>query len=339
MNEECKKQRVKWLDMVKGYAIVLVVTGHYFHPEWLSYLIWSFHMPLFAWISGYFYKDIGIIKRFKMSLVRYGLPYFICWFVISSVNFTLNRILVYIGGNAETSIFVLLKTYIHNLVYTDSGWYFISLVFGLLYFSLIFQIKNELLRSACIFLAWAGGMLIQKIKGTLHFAPFGMLLGLIFLLWLWMGEECKKRHLIEKLEHFKWPLYVSFTVWMMSYVIERAVRIPYNMDKIGIYGIDVLGACAGVFFNVLFIKYLSGKFHTHPGNMISCVGGGTAWIYAFHVTDTGCFGPFWERIQLYILKSEGLVTIVRIIFDIVMGLFVQFLYRRCLYQNNKECKR
>lgn len=56
-------------DIVKGIAIVLVVFGHciqygsgehyenarLFMDEWLYKLIYSFHMPLFALISGYFF--------------------------------------------------------------------------------------------------------------------------------------------------------------------------------------------------------------------------------------------------------------------------------------------
>ena len=59
------KERVLWLDFMKGIAIILVVVGHvldgvfgqemFQHSNWMRVLyniIYSFHMPFFFMLSG-----------------------------------------------------------------------------------------------------------------------------------------------------------------------------------------------------------------------------------------------------------------------------------------------
>lgn len=44
--------RIEWLDIAKGIAIILMVLGHTSIPQPLSNFIWAFHMPLFFIASG-----------------------------------------------------------------------------------------------------------------------------------------------------------------------------------------------------------------------------------------------------------------------------------------------
>jgi fucose 4-O-acetylase-like acetyltransferase len=66
------KQRVALWDNIKFLLIVLVVVGHFadvFTKHSIVYrslflFIYSFHMPLFIFISGLFHKDKNILKKF-----------------------------------------------------------------------------------------------------------------------------------------------------------------------------------------------------------------------------------------------------------------------------------
>lgn len=74
-----KTDRIVSLDIAKAICIILVVVGHYIpdnSPEWYKLIhdvIYTFHMPLFMFASGYVYiatkKDIGygdfIVKKIK----------------------------------------------------------------------------------------------------------------------------------------------------------------------------------------------------------------------------------------------------------------------------------
>lgn len=70
------QQHLHLADIAKGIGISLVVLGHTTHCEMLSSWIYSFHMPLFFFLSGVLFTPAGIegtIKRCKKILI----PYFV----------------------------------------------------------------------------------------------------------------------------------------------------------------------------------------------------------------------------------------------------------------------
>lgn len=46
-------KRVKWIDTVKGFGILLVVLEHVYRYNAVSVWITSFHMPMFFILSGW----------------------------------------------------------------------------------------------------------------------------------------------------------------------------------------------------------------------------------------------------------------------------------------------
>lgn len=61
------RERNQSVDVCKGIAIVLMVIGHSGCPLWLSNFIYSFHMPLFFFFSGYFFTPP---PSYKIYLIR-----------------------------------------------------------------------------------------------------------------------------------------------------------------------------------------------------------------------------------------------------------------------------
>lgn len=69
------KERLHYMDMAKGVGILCVIVGH-LGSQKISNVIYSFHMPLFFLISGYFIckesKPKNVIKkRLKQLLPAY----------------------------------------------------------------------------------------------------------------------------------------------------------------------------------------------------------------------------------------------------------------------------
>jgi fucose 4-O-acetylase-like acetyltransferase len=68
--------RIAVLDALKGFAILLVILAN--HVGGITYLlIYSFLIPLFVFISGYFYREKGIKESFVYDLKRLLIPYFL----------------------------------------------------------------------------------------------------------------------------------------------------------------------------------------------------------------------------------------------------------------------
>ena len=84
------KNRVNYIDILKGIAIIAVVIGHTRCPDILSKYVYTWDLPLFFAISGYLYDEKkwrGRFKDFVIQRVRtYLLPYFSVCFIIFLLN-------------------------------------------------------------------------------------------------------------------------------------------------------------------------------------------------------------------------------------------------------------
>ena len=78
-------RRIVWVDIAKAISIILVVIGHYIpdmHPCWygeMRRIIYSFHMPLFMFASGFVYiatkKEIAYSDFIWGKVKRLMVPY------------------------------------------------------------------------------------------------------------------------------------------------------------------------------------------------------------------------------------------------------------------------
>ena len=83
------KKRIISIDLIRGAAIVMMVMGHVGFGNSFAHWINGFHMPIFFFISGYFFyekssiKDTFIKKVFSIMLPYYiwGLGYYFLWLV------------------------------------------------------------------------------------------------------------------------------------------------------------------------------------------------------------------------------------------------------------------
>lgn len=102
VNNQSKGKRIIWLDFAKLIAIYLVVFGHalqYLHPgtdphyNYMWLFVYSFHMPLFMLISGYFSYSIlnesflTLIKKKTFQLIIPCLLWGIIWYLLK-VSYT-----------------------------------------------------------------------------------------------------------------------------------------------------------------------------------------------------------------------------------------------------------
>ncbi|MFJ5770844.1 acyltransferase family protein [Psychrobacillus sp. NPDC093180] len=99
------QKRLTWVDVTKGFLMILVVIGHYpgeLNFPFIKYIYW-FHMPAFFLLSGIFFKEIkddqntkGTIKKRFMQLM---VPYLFFLFVITAIRYSMELAL----GNFELS--------------------------------------------------------------------------------------------------------------------------------------------------------------------------------------------------------------------------------------------
>lgn len=69
-------QRIGWVDIFRGLAIITIVIGHSGSPIQIHHLVYSFHIAAFLFISGYTFNSQKnlitlVIDRTKRLLVPY----------------------------------------------------------------------------------------------------------------------------------------------------------------------------------------------------------------------------------------------------------------------------
>lgn len=77
MEKEIGIKRDNTFDVAKGLGIILMMLCHYVLDN--NIIIYSFHMPMFFFISGYFHKPFVRLDNFKQytinNIKRLLLPY------------------------------------------------------------------------------------------------------------------------------------------------------------------------------------------------------------------------------------------------------------------------
>lgn len=146
-----------WINEAKGIAIILVVLGHAILGfqsagmfleysslfDYISFTIYSFHMPLFFIISGYTYVKYESIKNndeYKDLMKKKALNLLIPYFVFCSVQLIIKIVL---GGSTNGQISVK-DIFLLPIVPQEQFWFLYTLFF--IFLVLVFldmKLKNE----------------------------------------------------------------------------------------------------------------------------------------------------------------------------------------------------
>ena len=89
-------KRLIGIDVMQGIAMIFVVLGHHlfdFMPEWYKQMfawIYTFHMPLFIFISGflirYSYKGVDNWKEYKQYITKRIKKFFLPFLIIGTIG-------------------------------------------------------------------------------------------------------------------------------------------------------------------------------------------------------------------------------------------------------------
>lgn len=152
-------EKINWtFSILKVFGIVFVVSGHLsgggginLFYDWFP--VYSFHLPLFAFITGYFYKknnEMNFIAFFKKKIKKIIIPYFI-WNLFYGIilSILIERGIVNFGMKLSWETFLIFPfTNGQQFAFNLSSWfaitYFLSIVVYTLTRKLLSYVKlNE----------------------------------------------------------------------------------------------------------------------------------------------------------------------------------------------------
>jgi acyltransferase len=270
--------RLYWIDNLKAVAIFLMVLGHTnnsvaFIPRLITY-IYSFHMPLFFFISGMTFRPEKY-QSLKEIISKKSATLLLPYFFFSFIGYGL----------------YLINDYEHFSVYS-----FGEILFRIIYADtdlLAFTFDGPLWFLPCLFLveieAFAVSFLGKRIQATIvgfltilgfiwgprfKYIPWSAAVSLVGLCFFWSGYRLKV-----KLYALKKP----FKIWIIAVgLVLNLVFCQLNSDvsmATDCYGNPIfflLAALGGILYTVILLTYSS------PRRLLTVIGMNTIIILGLH---------------------------------------------------------
>lgn len=189
-----KKDRIVFLDVAKGIAILLVVLGHCRYKPIESFVC-MFHMPVFLFVSGFFWNETDVLHPISLALKRLKSLY-IPYLKYEIVFFAMRPLFLFLGWYATNDVafsfsFNFLFSEIIKIILgmgreqlLGAFWFFITMLFviGLFWFAswVSYKIKGgrEDIRASIIVFIYLIGCIISTKVVIPRFGP--ALIGIIF---------------------------------------------------------------------------------------------------------------------------------------------------------------
>lgn len=137
------KQRIEFIDLAKGFCIILVIFGHISGDLSNSFMVLSmtmFRMPLYFLLSGLFFKPYNFIVFLKKKINKLIIPFLFCFlFFIIPSKFLIEWIF---EGNISPYYFRGQYGRI-NLELIPASWFLICLFIINIYFYIIYMISRH----------------------------------------------------------------------------------------------------------------------------------------------------------------------------------------------------
>lgn len=263
------QKRVPYVDIAKGIGIILVVMGHndfslispYAHK-----LIYSFHMPMFFFMSGMFFKaDMPFLKFLKNRFHRVLKPFLAILLLIFFASLSFSKISLLMAGRR------LIKAMYGSGYYIDwvQLWFlphlFAVSLFAYFFFKVVKRMHPEWLRWILLAALYTAGVLTMKffwpfelnLLGrvlTLHGLPYGLdmvaVSSFFFIVGYELNQRVKKEWLSKGLVFSVSGALLVFLVWYFP------ARIDLNTRQFASLIINTAEALMGILFMLALARQL-----------------------------------------------------------------------------------
>ena len=267
-------QRIDFIDIAKGLAIVLVVFGHTGLRGFFSDWIWSFHMPLFFFVSGLVFDpskyntfSLFVKKRLHTLIVPYAIFSIIIFIGFWMLNY---------------------NPCLHSIKELLFGWDGIALWFVpvLFFVEILFYILCKNINSIFILLLLLlTGSMIGYFLNEYNVHFYYKLETVLSALFIYGIGYCSRFYILNRFSFSeKYNLLVSFFFFLLLNVIIVLInhpRLDMAWNQVGSYLPGYIGAFSGICWmfclsRIIDLSTLKVK------NVIVYLGKNTFVILAFH---------------------------------------------------------
>lgn len=299
------------IDIAKAMGILLMILGHCGEIPYMPYrhFIFTFHMPLFFIISGYFFKKMPIKASLIKDIRHLIYPYFYtcCAIIALSLLFAFHsddykQVIYYIEatliGSGGPHRSCLLLSHVPSI---GAIWFFPALYICKNVYNCIsgYSTEKRMIFSSLIFIC------ATLIGRYLIFIPFSILSGLSAIIFYAIGDFFKTQFKMKKIYWF-----LGITCWIISFKYSHLYIVNPQID---LYFIDVIGATTASLICYLVSKKI--EHLRYSSHSLSWLGENTLYVLCFHLIDLNI------GISTILTNGSSLLTISsRLVFPIMATL-------------------
>jgi fucose 4-O-acetylase-like acetyltransferase len=319
-------ERVGYIDIAKGIGILLVALAHAdvsLVSPYLHRLIYSFHMPLFFFISGYFFNPNKpfwtMVKKRSNTVLK---PYLVTILLIyiASLSFTNMRFATVFGRIA--------KSMYGTGYYIDwvQLWFlpslFITSIFAFLFYRIVLtRIQVRIIRWLILLAVLAFGIyfldafypfsisLLGK-EYELYGLPFSLDLVLLSGFFYILGNEIRQ---VTTAKVFENPLTLFSTgTVLILLTLLFSYQVDFNTRLYESFPINTIEAILGILFTLAISKQIDLRT-TRLASTLNYIGQASLFILIFHVPIQEFWAPkifLVTGMQAFSILSGFIISIV-----------------------------
>ena len=225
------------LDALRGLAIILMIIGHVQTP--FRDFIFSFHMPLFFFISGYLYKEKTLNEVLERNFKKVILPYLVtcmaiwfCW-IVTKGRWDWGLSIILANGSMP----------VYNFTGYAVGplWFLMCYFVSIVGFKYLLSVRNYILRLVIVLLLWGAAYLYNKHFGLLPLSLLNAIPAVFCMLFGYaLKSDDSKKILVSPI-----ALSCGFIIWICC-VIYGNVSMASFIYKLG--PLQIIGAFYATYF-------------------------------------------------------------------------------------------
>ncbi len=329
-------KRIEYMDIARGIGILLVVLGHN-DFEVLSLfarqMIYSFHIPLFFFLSGYFVNtSISFFDFFKKRFNGLLKPFLFTLFLIYFTSISFEKM----GFN--TAISRILKSLYGTGHYIDwvQLWFlphlFVVSLYAFLFITLVSRLKNRWLTWVLLLATLAIGLLfLHKFypftlsvfgkEYELWGLPFSLDLVLLSGFFFILGNQVRQVTSERTFDNLFLLVGAGIGLFLLNYLFPYL--IDFNIRQYDSFLINTAEAILGI----LFILALSRQIELHTKRLASgfkYLGNISLIILLFHVP----IQAFWGEKVMNVTDNFPLSILVGFIMGVLGPILIYEIFIR-----------
>jgi len=296
------KEKLNWVDNLKTIGILAVVLGHIASP--FGTFIFSWHMPLFFIIAGFFIKHGVSIKEFVIKdFKRLMIPYFI-FTIIGLVLESIKRValhresLDYLHELEGVFIWMDMSSLINS--YAFVLWFLPALFFARVILMTINKLNKSLfIQFAIVSLLFGSSFLVQL--------PFGIDNSLNAILFLFLGSVFFRFYQENKILYLLPIVLVGLYIMYGLPSLDMATKSYQNII------LNIVFSVSMVYTFILLFKKLN-----YTNNLLTIWGGNTMLLFIIHpytnniahiVVEKIHFGDWYLKFFISLVLLQGILFI------------------------------